>query len=103
MTTRRTLPARRHAETMNFDFGGVQYVATLGYFPDGELGEVFLNTGTKLNSAADINIQDAAVAVSIALQYGCPVNTLRRAMKRNDDGSPQGALGAALDLIGGAE
>lgn len=49
MTIRRTLPARRAAQTMNFDFGGVQYVATLGYFPDGMLGEIFLNTGTKLN------------------------------------------------------
>jgi ribonucleoside-diphosphate reductase alpha chain len=99
MTARRTLPDRRHAETTTFRFDNIDFVLTIGRFRNGDIGELFLNTGSKLNSTADINAQDAAVAASIAIQYGCPVDVLRKAMKRKEDGSPQGALGAALDKI----
>ena len=50
-------------------------------------------------SAASVAAGDAAVAASIAMQFGCDLDTLRRATIRNPDGSPAGVLGAALDLI----
>ena len=40
-------------------------------------------------------------AASLALQFGCSLDTLRRALLRNSDGSPATALGAALDIISG--
>jgi hypothetical protein len=61
--------------------------------------EVFINSASKLTSNADINGSDGAVAVSLALQYGCPIDVLKRGMKRNADGTAIGPLGAVLDKI----
>jgi ribonucleoside-diphosphate reductase alpha chain len=46
-----------------------------------------------------VNARDAAVAASLLLQHGCPVDTLRRALTRNSDGSASGPLAHALDLL----
>jgi hypothetical protein len=46
-----------------------------------------------------VNARDAAVAVSLLLQHGCPVDTLRRALTRDSDGSASGPLARALDLL----
>jgi len=46
-----------------------------------------------------LNARDAAVAASLLLQHGCPVDTLRRALMRNADGSASGPLAHALDLL----
>jgi hypothetical protein len=46
-----------------------------------------------------VNARDAAVAVSLLLQHGCPVDTLRQALTRNGDGSGSGPLAHALDLL----
>jgi ribonucleoside-diphosphate reductase alpha chain len=97
---RKRLPDRRFAETMNFSVDGQNYICTIGRFPDtGQLAEIFINSSMKLGSMADINAIDGAFAVSLALQYGCPLEVLRSGMKRNADNSPQGPLGAALDTI----
>jgi hypothetical protein len=39
------------------------------------------------------------VAASLALQFGCPLHVLQRAVLRDPQGRPSTALGAALDLI----
>lgn len=97
---RKRLPDRRFAETVNFENGGQRYVLTIGRFPDdGQVAEVFINSSMRFGTASDVNAADAAVAVSLALQHGCPIEVLRHSMKRNADGTPQGPLGAALDLI----
>lgn len=96
---RKQLDARRYAETLAFEHGQHKFHVTAGYFADGTVGEIFVNTSQKAGSEADINASDAAVAVSLALQYGCPLRVLREAMKRNADGSPQGPLAAALDKV----
>jgi hypothetical protein len=57
-----------------------------------------LNT-RKHGTAVDVNARDAAVAASLLLQHGCHVDTLRKALTRNSDGSASGALARALDLL----
>jgi len=100
MTDRKRLENRRFAETFNFTVDGQRYIATIGRFPDtNEMAEVFINSSMKLGSTADINAVDGAFAVSLALQYGCPLEVLRAGMKRNADGTPQGPLGAVLDVM----
>jgi hypothetical protein len=49
----------------------------------------------------DVNARDAAVAASLLLQHGCHVETFRRALMRNGDGSASGPLAHALDLLSG--
>ena len=46
-----------------------------------------------------MNARDAAVAASLLLQHGCQVDTLRKALTRNSDGSASGPLSRALDLL----
>jgi len=96
--SRQRLPNRREHELLEFEHGGIRYTAGIGRFEDGTVSEIFLNTG-KHGTAIDTNARDAAVAASLLLQYGCPVETLSRALTRNGDGSASGPLARALDLI----
>ena len=71
MTARARLANRRASTSFTFECAGLRYTATFSRFPDGRIGEIFL-TNTKPASQSDINARDAAVAASLALQYGCP-------------------------------
>jgi hypothetical protein len=95
---RRRLPNRRGHELLDFEHAGIQYTVGIGRFDDGRVAEVFLNTA-KHGTAVDVNARDAAVAASLLFQYGCPADTLRRALTRNGDGSASGPLAHALDLL----
>ena len=100
MSNRRRLPNRREHELIDFEHVGIRYTAGIGRFKDDALAEIFLNTG-KHGTAVDTNARDAAVAASLLLQHGCAVDTLRRALTRNGDGSPSGPLARVLDLFSG--
>jgi len=71
------------------------------YIPsvDGSIGEAFLNTG-KTNSSLDALSSDAAILLSIALQFGCPLDELRHAIKRDGKGRAASFIGEALDRLG---
>jgi ribonucleoside-diphosphate reductase alpha chain len=103
MTTRRTLPNRRPLETFEFDLDGTRYTASAGFFETGGLAELFLRAG-KPGSAVEVTSHDAAVVLSLSLQFGAPLNAIRRALTKLPDGSAAGPLGRALDIIeaGGA-
>jgi hypothetical protein len=72
MPARARLPNRRPAETIAFERDGSRYQMTVGYFPDGRPGEVFLNAD-RVDSFLDAMASDAAIAISLALQYGAPL------------------------------
>ena len=74
------------------------YTATIGRYADGTVGEIFLQNH-KPGSQSDSNARDAAVASSLALQHGCPLATLQRALLRDSHGRPSTPLGAAVDTI----
>src|SRR5579872_2435932 len=92
------LPNKRACETIQFERNGLRYHATIGFFPDRRPGEIFLNHDSS-DSFADVLASDAAIAVSLALQFGCPVETIRHALKRNSQGEAASPIGAALDLL----
>jgi hypothetical protein len=98
MTARARLPNRRLAESFELEVAGLRYTATIGRFPDGAIGEIFLQNH-KPGSQSDSNARDAAVAASLALQHGCPLETLQRALLRDPQGRPSTPLGAAIDII----
>jgi len=95
---RQRLPNRRASTSFMFELAGLHYSCTFSCFADGRLAEVFINNH-KAGSAADANARDAAVAASLALQYGCPPAVLTGALLRNANGSAASPLGAALDHI----
>jgi ribonucleoside-diphosphate reductase alpha chain len=99
---RARLPDRRLHELFEINHGGIPYVVGLGRFQNGELAEIFLNA-PKTGTAAAVNAQDAAIAASLLFQHGCPIETLRRALTRNPDGSAAGPLGSVLDLLSGSQ
>jgi hypothetical protein len=98
--TRERLPNRRGSTNFTFELGTLTYTATFSRFADGRVAEVFLQNH-KPGSQSDSNARDAAVAASLALQFGCPLETLRRALLRDPRGRPSTPLGAALDIIAG--
>jgi hypothetical protein len=95
---RERLPNRRAAETFDLEALGLKFRATIGRHPNGEVGEIFLSNH-RVNSMAGIMASDAAVVASIALQYGVPLETLRRALMRDPQGRALSPLGVALDTI----
>jgi ribonucleoside-diphosphate reductase alpha chain len=99
---RQRLANRRASETFALECAGLNYLATVSCFPDGRLGEIFLSNH-KAGSAADTAARDAAIACSIALQFGADVETIRKALCRDARGNASGPLGVALDLIAGGE
>ena len=71
---RRRLPKQRQALTTSFRVGGAEGYLTTGSHEDGQLGEMFLKLGKQGSTMA--GLMDAfSVAVSIALQYGVPLET----------------------------
>jgi hypothetical protein len=91
------LPNRRSAISSSFERDGARFEMTAGYFPDGRIGEIFLNSD-RANSRLDFLTSDAAILASLALQYGAPLE-IRHALKRDKRGEPASPHGAALDLI----
>jgi hypothetical protein len=100
MNIRERLPDRRLAESFEIEVAGLRYTCTVGKYPDGAVGEIFLNNH-KSNSAADVNARDSAIVCSIAIQFGADVETIRKALCRDSHGRASGPLAVALDLIMG--
>jgi hypothetical protein len=97
MTSRERLPNRRASVTFEIESLGLPYTVTISEVA-GELREVFI-TNHKAGSAAGIMASDAAVVCSIALQYGVPLDVIRRALLRDPRGVALSPLGVALDLL----
>lgn len=102
MTARERLPNRRPSETFDLDVNGRRYRCSYSRFPDGRLAEIFISNN-RVNSDSDTAAKDSAVVCSIALQFGVPLETIRRALMRDSQGKPSGPLGVALDLISECE
>ena len=98
--TRERLRNRRRSETFALELHGLHYVASFSRFDDGR--EVFLQD-RKPASQSDANARDSAIAASLALQFGCPLGVLRRALLRDANGNASTPLGAVLDVIAAAE
>ena len=97
-TQRRRLPNRRASENFDLESQDLRFTCTASRFADGTLAEIFL-TNHRAGSQAGINAQDAAVVASIALQFGVPLEVIRRALMRDSQGRASGPLAEALDAI----
>jgi ribonucleoside-diphosphate reductase alpha chain len=71
---RKRLPKSRPSRTVSFSVGGAEGYMTAGSYPDDGLGEVFLKLGKQGSTLA--GVMDAfSIAISIALQYGVPLES----------------------------
>src|SRR4051812_42962541 len=89
---RRKMPKERQSITHKFSIAGHEGYITAGMYEDGTLGEVFLTDIGKEGSTLRGMMNAFATSVSIALQYGVPLETLVRKFSymRFD---PEGATG----------
>jgi ribonucleoside-diphosphate reductase alpha chain len=100
MAARSRLPDRRESERFEFVHGGVRYMVDVGRYGHGPIGEVFMDAN-KVGTAIQVYGRDSAILLSLLLQHGCAMDTIRHALTRNPDGSAAGPIGTLLDLLSG--
>ena len=72
---RRRLPAERSAVTHKFEIAGHEGYITVGLYPDGQPGEIFLKMAKEGSTVSGL-MDTFATTVSVALQYGVPLRDL---------------------------
>ena len=99
-TTRSTLPARRRGENFEIRHGGqnTPFVITVGRYPNGDVGEVFI-AGSKSGTAFEAVARDGAILLSLCLQHGVTLATIKHAITREGDNSPSTIVGAVVDKL----
>jgi hypothetical protein len=98
-SSRQRLPNKRNSLTFEFQGNCLNYRGTISYFPGtNELAEIFINN-SKAGSDSDSAAKDSAVVCSLALQYGVPVDVIRKALLRDSRGRASSPVGVALDII----
>jgi ribonucleoside-diphosphate reductase alpha chain len=72
---RRRLPKQRPSRTTSFRVGDIEGYLTAGSYPDDGLGEIFVKVSKQGSTMS--GVMDAfAIAVSVGLQYGVPLEAL---------------------------
>lgn len=95
---RRRLPNRCASQLIDYEVAGRKHTASIGFYPDGRLGQVFISA-SKSGSDSNIAMIEAGIALSFALQYGATIDEMRAAFPRTEDGRAEGAIGHLLDLL----
>jgi hypothetical protein len=100
MTERKALPMRRRCETFEIDFGGLtkRHTVTVGYYDDDRPGEVFIDGG-KSGEQVEAIARDGAVLLSMALQHGASLDTIKHALTRDSFDQPTSIVGAVVDRL----
>lgn len=106
MTDRRPLPMRRPTYTFDIhdESGRIDLTVSFstfekpGVLPPHAVAEIFV-TSRKIGSGAEAIARDAAILLSLAVQYGCPLDTILHALTRNQDGTPQSVMGRVVDRV----
>jgi len=75
---RKRMPRERQSITHKFSIAGHEGYITAGMYEDGTVGEIFLTDIGKEGSTLRGMMNSFATAISIALQYGVPLETLVR-------------------------
>jgi ribonucleoside-diphosphate reductase alpha chain len=73
---RKRMPVERQSITHKFSIAGHEGYITAGMYEDGTVGEIFLTDIGKEGSTLRGMMNSFATAISIALQYGVPLETL---------------------------
>lgn len=99
------LPTRRPNATTEVEHAGFRFTVTVGFDLTGQPREVFAD-GVKIGTDLGHVISDACVVISLALQHGCPPETLPKSMGRvpelalgEDACRPASPLGTIAGLV----
>lgn len=81
-----------------------EYTATIGYYADGRIGDVFVRSG-KAGSHASILLHETSIALSVAFQYGASARDMLKSMPHTGEigssalGDPEGPIGTLLAIL----
>ena len=97
---RELLQNRRACETVTVRHGNgrAAYFVTVGKYPDARVGEIFISSN-QVGTSLDAMARDLAVLMSLCLQHGCAIETIRHALTREADGSASTIAGAVADQL----
>jgi hypothetical protein len=96
--SRARLPNRRPCEILDIQFRGARYSLLIGRFEDGTIGEVFAEPRKVASDGAE-DSRDVGIIISIALQNGVPLESMRAAVSRIEQGRPSSLTGYVLDTL----
>ncbi len=96
--SRQRLPDRRPARVETIEFDGFTYEVCFG-FDEGAIREVFITIVDKEDTPIAVHVCDAAVLLSILLQYGAPPHEIAHSLLRTG-GGPTTAATAPASIIG---
>jgi len=93
-------PERRRSENLSLTIPGLnrEITVTIGHYANGRPAEVFVSD-VKAGTATDAISRDAAVLLSIALQYSVPIDVIAGAITRDTDNKPSSVIGALIDIL----
>lgn len=96
---RRRLQDRRRSLTLDLEHEGSRFAISIGYDADGQARECFIS-GSKSGSGLEAILNDASIAISIALQNGADPIALPNSMGRlGRSGERASLIGKVCDLI----
>src|SRR5262245_66260672 len=87
---------RRDAVALELEHGGHRFRLQIGRYPEGALGEVFVDMH-KGGSTLDALAADAAILISLLLQHGTSPAEIGHALRRSPNGAPATLIGTAVD------
>lgn len=113
--TRAHLPNRRPGQSFEIEHydplaapagqGGMalRFHVSIGAYEDGTPGEVFVTALGKAGrgSMLEALARDAAILISLGMQYGVSISLMRGAVSRDEQNRPQTLVGAVLDAMEG--
>jgi len=103
-SNREILPNRRFSESITISFQGERYNVTVGKYSDDRIGEVFIDrviskSSSKIGILLDGVCRDSAILLSLAIQHGTSLDTLRSAITRDEAGDPSTIVGVIIDRL----
>jgi len=92
-------PQLRAAATFDLRFWNQPFTVTVGVYADGTPGEVFVDSHKTGGDVEAIASDAARVLLSLGLQHGTPIETIRRAVTRGARGEPASIIGTIVDAL----
>lgn len=89
---REMLPGRRPAVNARIEVGDFHMTMGVGFYADGRPAEVFVSD-VKAGSHMDAVARDAAILLSIAMQYGLPLAEISKSLTQDGQGKPSSVIG----------
>jgi hypothetical protein len=75
-----------------------EFAVTVGYYADGRVAEVFID-GAKSGTDMGAVTRDGAILLSLALQHGVALATIKHAITRNQRGEAETIVGAVVEAL----